>query len=165
MKENCIIAETSCTHHVFDVTRDGRCAVCNGHNTTAARHGGVGYGRVEQEQATHRRREGQRSTPPLGQPVMCFRSPTRSRNKPPPPPTPPRMELCSVLVTRTSTHQHKKILISGTIGTFQSGRRIVETAVLSPGTVCNDVHPHSVQPTQNTVSSDTVLFSFSVASS
>ena len=38
-------------------------------------------------------------------------------------------------------------------------------AVLSPGTVCTDVHPHSLQPTQNTVSSDTVLFSFSLASS
>ena len=32
----------------------------------------------------------------------------------------PRLESCSVLVTRASTRQHKKILISGTIGAFRS---------------------------------------------
>ena len=38
-----------------------------------------------------------------------------------------RTELYGVLVTRVSTRQHNKILISGTIGAFRSGRRIAES--------------------------------------
>ena len=62
-----------------------------------------------------------------------------------------------MLVTRASTRQHKKILISGTIGTFRSGRRVASVAVLSPGTVMKSSGDRP--PTENTVSSDTVLFS------
>ena len=71
-------------------------------------------------------------------------------------PPPPRLELCSALVTRASTRQHKKILISGTIGAFRSGRRVANVAVLSPGTVMKSSGERP--PTENTVSSDTVLF-------
>ena len=67
----------------------------------------------------------------------------------------PRLESCSVLVTRASTRQHKKILISGTIGAFRSGRRVANMAVLSPGTVMKSSGERP--PTENTVSSDTVL--------
>ena len=69
---------------------------------------------------------------------------------------PPRLELCGVLVTRASTRQHKKILISGTIGAFRSGRRVADMAVLSPGTVMKSSGQRP--PTENTVSGDTVLF-------
>ena len=68
----------------------------------------------------------------------------------------PRLESCSVLVTRASTRQHKKILISGTIGAFGSGRRVAGAAVLSPGTVMKSSADRP--PTENTVPSDTVLF-------
>ena len=37
---------------------------------------------------------------------------------------PSRLESCSVLVTRASTRQHEKILISGTIGAFRSKKKI-----------------------------------------
>ena len=46
----------------------------------------------------------------------------------------PRTESCGVPATRASTRQHKKILISGTIGAFRSGRRVAERAGLVPGT-------------------------------
>ena len=79
-----------------------------------------------------------------------------SRNPPRQPPAPPCLESCSVLVTRASTRQHKKILISGTIGAFRSGRRVANVAVLSPRTVMKSRGERP--PTENTVSSDTVLF-------
>ena len=69
---------------------------------------------------------------------------------------PPRLETCGVLVTRASTRQHKRILISGTIGAFRCGRRVTDVAVLSPGTVMKSSGQRP--PTKNTVSSDTVLF-------
>ena len=68
----------------------------------------------------------------------------------------PRLESCGVLVTRASTRQHKKILISGTIGAFRSGKRVADMAVLSPGTVMKSSGQRP--PTENTVSGDTVLF-------
>ena len=71
-------------------------------------------------------------------------------------PPPPRLESCGVLVTRASTRQHKKILISGTIGAFRSGRRVADMAALSPGTVMKSSGQRP--PTENTVSGDTVLF-------
>ena len=67
-----------------------------------------------------------------------------------------RLESCSVLVTRASTRQHKKILISGTIGAFRSGKRVANVAVLSPGTVMKSSGERP--PIENTVSNDTVLF-------
>ena len=68
----------------------------------------------------------------------------------------PRLESCGVLVTRASTRQHKKILISGSIGAFRSGKRVADMAVLSPGTVMKSSGQRP--PTENTVSGDTVLF-------
>ena len=61
-----------------------------------------------------------------------------------------------MLVTRASTRQHKKIVISGTIAAFRSTTRVADMAVLSPGAVMKSSGQRP--PTENTVSSDTVLF-------
>ena len=87
------------------------------------------------------------------------RWPTTNDPTPRPPPrpdSPARLESCGVLVTRASTRQHKKIVISGTIAAFRSGMRVADMAVLSPGTVMKSSGQRP--PTENTVSCDTVLF-------
>ena len=70
----------------------------------------------------------------------------------------PRLELSSVLVTRASTRQHKKILISGTIGAFRSGRRVANVALLSPGTVMKSSGERHLQRTQCPVTPCSFLY-------
>ena len=57
----------------------------------------------------------------------------------------------------SSTRQHNKSLISGTIGAFRSGRRVAEGAELLPGTELQQCSFR--EPTENTVSIDTVPLS------
>ena len=68
---------------------------------------------------------------------------------------PYREEWCAA--QKSSTRQHNKILVSGTIGAFGSKRGVTEHAQLLPGTELQ--HTFGLVPTENTVSDDTLPLS------